>query len=154
MWGTAAAASGRSTVQRRAASDIYTRFQVHPARKWTVSGETLLDPEEGKFTSTALGGEWKQSEESRALVEYRRSRDLAEDVHGLFAVRLHRVVGWKTDASYSLKNSQMTEGTAALTLYPRSDCWSIGLEASRRTKPDETSYKLLISLKGIGEIGS
>jgi LPS-assembly protein len=147
-------ASGRSTVQRRTASDIYTRFQVHPARKWIVSGEALLDPEEGKFTSTALGGEWKQSEESRALVEYRRSRDLAEDVHGVFAVRLHRVVGWKADASYSLKNNQMTEGTATLNLYPRSDCWSIGLEASRRTKPDETSYKLLISLKGIGEIGS
>ena len=147
-------AAGRSAVQRDAASDIYTRFRVRPALKWTVSGETLFDAGEGRFTTAALGGEWKQSEESRAFVEYRRSRDLAEDVHGLFAARLHRVVGVKTDVSYSLKNKQLTEGTATLTLYPRSDCWSVGLVTSRKTKPEETSYKLLFSLKGIGGIGN
>jgi hypothetical protein len=147
-------AAGRSAVQREAASDIYTRFRVHPALRWTVSGETLFNAGERSFTTVALGGEWKQSEESRALVEYRRSRDLAEDVHGLFAARLHRIVGVKTDMNYSLQNKELTEGTATLTLYPRSDCWSVGLETGRRTRPEETSYKLLFSLKGIGGIGN
>jgi LPS-assembly protein len=147
-------AAGRSAVRREAASDIYARFRVRPALKWAVSGESLFDAGEGRFTTASLGGEWKQSEESRALVEYRRSRDLAEDVHGLIAVRLHRVVGVKTDVNYSMKNKQLTEGTATLTLYPRSDCWSVGLVTSRKTKPEETSYKLLFSLKGIGGIGN
>jgi LPS-assembly protein len=147
-------AAGRSAVQRDAASDIYTRFRVHPALRWTVSGETLFNAGERSFTTVALGGEWKQSEESRALVEYRRSRDLAEDVHGLFAARLHRIVGVKTDMNYSLQNKELTEGTATLTLYPRSDCWSVGLVTGRRTRPEETSYKVLFSLKGIGGIGN
>jgi LPS-assembly protein len=147
-------AAGRSTERRGALSDIYTRFQVHPARKWIASGEILFDAGDRRFTSAALGGEWKQSEESRALVEYRRSRDLAEDVHGIFAARLHRVLGVKTDVSYSLRNKQLTEGSATLTLYPRSDCWSVGLVTSRKTVPEETSYKLLFSLKGIGGIGN
>ncbi|OGP76388.1 MAG: hypothetical protein A2Z40_02550 [Deltaproteobacteria bacterium RBG_19FT_COMBO_60_16] len=146
-------AAGRST-GRQAASDIYTRFQVRPAPKWIVSGETLFDAGPGKFTTAAIGGEWKQTEESRALLEYRKSRDLAEDVNGLFAVRLHRVLGLKTNVNYSMKNKELTEGKATLTLYPRSDCWSVGLEAGRKTRPDESSYKLLFSLKGIGTIGN
>jgi hypothetical protein len=56
--------------------------------------------------------------------------------------------------SYSLRNKQLTEGSATLTLYPRSDCWSVGLVTSRKTVPEETSYKLLFSLKGIGGIGN
>lgn len=147
-------AAGRSAVQREAASDIYTRFRVRPAPKWTLSGETLFDAGDGRFTTAALGGEWKQSEENRALVEYRRSHELAEDIHGLFAARLHRVLGVKTDMNYSLKNKELTEGTATLTLHPRSDCWSVGLVTGRRTRPEETSYKLIFSLKGIGGIGN
>jgi LPS-assembly protein len=147
-------AAGRSTGQREAASDIYARFQVRPAWKWIVSGEMLFDAGAGRFTTAAIGGEWKQAEESRALLEYRKSRDLAEDVNGLFAVRLHRVLGLKTNVNYSMKNKELTDGRATLTLYPRSDCWSVGLEAGRKTKPDESSYKLLFSLKGIGTIGN
>jgi hypothetical protein len=146
-------AAGRST-GRHAGSDIYTRFQVRPAPKWIVSGETLIDVGAGRFTTTTIGGEWKQSEEIRALLEYRKSRDLAEDVNGLFAVRPLRVLGLKTNVNYSMKNKELTEGRASLTLYPRSDCWSVGLEAGRKTKPDERSYKLLFSLKGIGTVGN
>jgi len=146
-------AAGR-TNGRHGSSDVYTRFQVRPAPKWIVSGETLLDTSDGNFTTAAVGGEWKETEEKRALVEYRVSRDLAEEVHGLFAMRLHRILGLKTNVNYSIRNERLTEGTAAFTLYPRSDCWSVGLEAGRRTKPDETSYKLLFSLKGIGTIGN
>jgi hypothetical protein len=69
-------------------------------------------------------------------------------------MRLHRVLGFKTNVNYSVRNEELTEGTATFTLYPRSDCWSVGLEAGRKTKPDESSYKLLFSLKGIGTIGN
>jgi len=146
-------AAGR-TNGRHGSSDVYARFQVRPAPKWIVSGETLLDTSDVNFTTAALGGEWKETEEKRALLEYRVSRDLAEEVHGLFAMRLHRILGLKTNVNYSIRNERLTEGTAAFTLYPRSDCWSVGLEAGRKTKPDETSYKLLFSLKGIGTIGN
>lgn len=146
-------AAGRPT-QRNEGSDIYARFQVRPAPKWIVSGETLLDATAGRLTTAAVGGEWKETEEKRALIEYRISRDLAEEVHGLLAMRLHRVLGFKTNVNYSVRNEELTEGTATFTLYPRSDCWSVGLEAGRKTKPDESSYKLLFSLKGIGTIGN
>jgi LPS transport system D len=144
-------AAGRLTTGRReAASDVYTRFQVRPVSKWSLTGEMLFDAGEGRFTATALGGEWKESDESRALVEYRSSRGLAEDIRGLFAVRLHRFLGIGTDLSYSLKNGELVQGAATFTLHPKSDCWSIGLETGRRKRPDETSYKLLFSLKGMG----
>jgi hypothetical protein len=145
-------AAGRSP-ERQAASDVYARFLLRPAPKWSLSGEVLIDPVDGRVTTAAFGGEWKQSEEKSAFLEYRKSRDLAEDVRGLFAVRPHRILGLKTNLNYSIRNKELTDGTATFTLYPRSDCWSVGLETSRRTKPDESSYKLLFSLKGIGTVG-
>ncbi|MGE5752598.1 MAG: LPS-assembly protein LptD [Deltaproteobacteria bacterium] len=145
--------AGRAAGRHDAASDVYTRFQVRPVSKWILTAETLFDAGAGQFTAASLGWEWKKSEESRALLEYRSSRGLAEDVHALFAVRLHRFIGIKTDLSYSVKNRELVQGAATFTLHPKSDCWSIGLENSRRTKPDETSYKLLFSLKGMGGTG-
>ena len=146
-------AAGRPTGLREATSDVYARLRVRPAPKWTLSGETLYDAEDERFTAAAIGGEWRQSEERRVLAEYRRTRELAEEIHGLVAVRPFRTLGVKTDVNYSLRNDELIEGTATLTLYPRSDCWSVGLVGSRKTKPDETSYKVLFSLKGIGGIG-
>jgi hypothetical protein len=146
-------AAGRAAGRREAASDVYTRFQVRPVSKWILSGEMLFDAGHGRFTTATLGGEWRESEERRALVEYRSSRGLAEDIHALFAVRLHRFLGIRTDLSYSVKNEQLVQGAATFTLHPKSDCWSVGLETNRRTKPDETGYKLLFSLKGMGGTG-
>jgi hypothetical protein len=124
-------AAGRSSGRHDAASDVYTRFQVRPLSNWTLGGEILLDAADGRFTTAAMGGEWKKSEDSRALLEYRSSRGLAEDVHGLFAVRLHRILGVKTDVNYSVKNGQLVQGTATFTLHPKSECWSVGLETSQ-----------------------
>ncbi|NJD61310.1 MAG: LPS-assembly protein LptD [Deltaproteobacteria bacterium] len=146
-------AAGRTTGRRDAASDVYTRFQVRPGSKWLLKGEMLFQADEGRFTTASVGGEWKESEESRALLEYRNSRGLNEDIHALFAFRLHRFLGIKTDLNYSLKNEQLVQGAATFTLHPKSECWSVGLETSRKTKPDETSYKLLFSLKGMGGTG-
>jgi hypothetical protein len=145
-------AAGRSP-ERQAASDVNARLLLRPAPKWSVSGELLIDPGDGRLTTASFGGEWKQSEEKRAVLEFRKSRDLAEDVLGLFAMRPHRILGLSTNLNYSIRNKELTEGTATFTLYPRSDCWSVAVETSRRTKPEETGYKLLFSLKGIGTIG-
>jgi len=147
-------AAGRVGRQREAASDLYARFLVRPSVPWSLSGETLFDTRDGRFTLAALGAEWKRSRESRAFLEYRISRDLSEDLHGQFDVRPVRVLGLKTDMNYSLQEGRLTEGTATLTVYPRSECWSVGLETSRKTRPDESSYKLLFSLKGIGTLGN
>ncbi|MBI5343337.1 MAG: LPS-assembly protein LptD [Deltaproteobacteria bacterium] len=147
-------AAGRVGRQREAASDLYARFLVRPYVPWSLSGETLFDTRDGRFTLAALGAEWKRSKERRAFLEYRISRDLSEDLHGQFEVRPVRVLGLKTDVNYSLQEGRLTEGTATLTVHPRSECWSVGLETSRKTRPDESSYKLLFSLKGIGTLGN
>jgi LPS-assembly protein len=146
-------AAGRAAGRREAASDVYTRFQVRPVSKWILSGEMLFDAGNGRFTTATLGGEWRESEERRALVEYRSSRGLAEDIHALFAMRLHRFLGIRTDLSYSVRNEQLVQGAATFTLHPKSDCWSVGLETNKRTKPDETGYKILFTLKGMGGTG-
>jgi hypothetical protein len=87
-------------------------------------------------------------------VEYRVSRDLAEDLHGKLEVRPIRFLGLRTDLNYSIKQSRLTDGTASLTMYPRSECWNVGIETSRKTRPDESSYKILFSLRGIGGLGN
>jgi LPS-assembly protein len=145
-------AAGRSQ-ERQAASDVYARYLVRPAPRWSLTGELLIDPGDGKFATAAFGGEWRESEEKHAYLEFRKSRDLAEDVRGIVAARPIRVLGLSTSVNYSIRNNEMTEGKAALTLHPRSECWSVGLEANRRTRPDETGYKLVFSLKGIGSLG-
>ncbi len=134
-------------------SDIFARFRILPGRKWNFSGETLFDPQDGKFTTASVGGEWRQNEEKRAFLEYRTTRDLAEDLHGLLNFRLLRHLGLNTEASYSIKNGELTEGSATLTIYPRSECWSVGVGVKRRTRPDETSIRVTFGLTGIGTIG-
>jgi hypothetical protein len=146
-------ASGRDVRKKSHSSDIYARFRILPGRKWRFSGETLFDPEDGRFTTASIGGEWRQSEQKRALVEYRDSRGLAEDLHGLLNFRLLRFLGLQTEADYSIKNGELTEGSATLTIYPRSECWSVGFGVKRRTRPDETSFRLTFGLTGIGTIG-
>jgi len=84
---------------------------------------------------------------------YQTTRGLAEDVNALLNVRLFRFLGLETSADYSLKNQEMSNGSATLTFFPRSECWSLGIVVNRKTRPDETGFRLTFSLNGIGTIG-
>ncbi len=141
------------TPQVAAASDLYALFLVRPYSKWSFSGEVLTDTHSWTFTTATLGTEWKQREDLRALLEYRLSRDLSEDIHGLAAVRPMRFLGLRTEGNYSIRNKELNEGSATVTLYPRSDCWGIGLTTRRTARPRETSFNLTFTLKGIGTVG-
>jgi hypothetical protein len=147
-------ATGRIAREREAASDVLARFRVNPAKRWSFSGEALYGLTNRDFTTAAVGTEWKKDKENRALLEYRSSRDLSEDVHGLVVFRPFQRLGFESDVKYSIRNAELTEGSASIRIYPRSDCWSIGLMAGRRANPDESSFKLFFSLKGIGTIGN
>jgi LPS-assembly protein len=134
-------------------SDIFGRFGVMPASHWRLFGEILFDPSEGQLTTALMGGEWRTDEGNRALLEYRSTRTLAEDVHAVAKFRPLRLMGLETSANYSIKNGELTEGQAAVTLYPRSECWSVGFVVNRKTRPDETSFRLTFGLGGIGTVG-
>lgn len=145
--------SGASLREANAVSDVYGRFSVAPANGWRMSGETLFDPQEGNFTVAAIGAEYRRDPENRILVEYRATKGLAEDFYGVIGYRPFRFLGLQATASYSIRNAELTDGSAGVTLHPRSECWSMGVVATRRTRPDETGFKLVFSLKGIGSIG-
>lgn len=134
-------------------SDLFARFRVIPARQWSLFGESLFDPGDSLFTMARVGGQWRKNELNRVLLEYRVTRDLAEDVHALVNFRPFRLVGLQTTADYSLQNGNLTEGSATLTLYPRSECWSVGFKVDQTTRPNETSFRLMFSLSGIGTVG-
>ncbi len=147
-------AAGRIAREREAASDVLARFRVKPTERWSFNGETLFGIASRNFTTASVGAEWSRDKENRALLEYRSSRDLSEDIHGLLAFRPLQLLGIRNDVNYSVKNGELTDGSVTLTIYPRSDCWSIGLMAGRRTRPDVSTFKLLFSLKGIGTLGN
>jgi hypothetical protein len=106
------------------------------------------------FTVGAVSGEYKKDEDHRFLAEYRLSRGLAEDVRGTFAWPLIRWLHVKAQASYSLRNGNLSEGGVGVSVYPRSDCWNVGFTVDRKTQPDDTSIKLTFGLKGIGSVGN
>ncbi len=137
-----------------AASDVYGKLMVTPIERWSVQGEALFDPRDGVFWMGAVSGGWKKDEDHRFDVEYRVTRDLADDVRGLFAWRPWRFLRLQGQMNYSLRNSVLTDGSAGFTLVPKSDCWSVGFVAERRTQPDDTSYRLVFGLKGIGSVGN
>ena len=62
-------------------------------------------------------------------------------------------MGLETSADYSLKNQEMSNGSATLTFFPRSECWSVGFVVNRKTRPDETSFRITFSLNGFGTVG-
>lgn len=146
-------AAGQAADGRSRSSDVLARFLVVPTSRLRFSGETLFDPGGGKFTTALLGGEWRKEEKRRVLLEYRTSRNLAEDLHGQILFRPVRFLGAETAANYSIRNGELTDGSATLTFHPRSDCWTVGVTVHKRTRPDETAFRLTFGLKGIGGIG-
>ncbi len=139
------------TVER--ISDVYARLRLSPVSRWKASGEALFDPVIGKLTTATVGGEWTKSKEDRVALSYSITRDLAEDVGAIVAVRPIRFLGFHAESSYSIRNKELSDGTVTVTTYPRSDCWSIGFVYHKKTRPDETSVKVVFALKGIGEFG-
>ena len=146
-------AAGRTERRDSRSSDLFARFHVVPALHWRISGEALFDTGNAGFTTASVGGEWRRDERNRALLEYRTTRGLAEDVRALFHFRPYRFLGLETSASYSLQNKELTDGSAKLTLFPRSECWSVGFVVNRKTRPDETSFRITFGLTGIGTVG-
>jgi len=145
--------AGRPFEKSNAASDIYAKFGLNPIERWRFQGEALFDPVQTNFTVGALSGEYKKDDDHRFSVEYRLSRDLAEDLHGTFAWRLLQWLRLQALASYSLRNGYLSEGAVGVSVYPRSDCWNLGFTVDRKTAPDDTTVKLTFGLKGIGSGG-
>ncbi len=146
-------ASGQEARDDSRSSDIFGRLYLVPAPRWKLSGEILFDPSESEFTTARIGGEWRKDEKTRALLGYRSTRTLAEDLHAAVRFRPLRRMELETSANYSIRNQELTEGQAAVTLYPRSECWSVGFVVNRKTRPEETSIRLTFGLSGIGTVG-
>jgi hypothetical protein len=145
--------AGRPPEKNNAPSDIYAKIGLNPIERWQFKGEALFDPVETSFTVGAVAGEYKKDDDHRFLVEYRLSRDLAEDVRGTFAWRMLRWLRLQVLAGYSLRNASLSEGRVGVSIYPRSECWNVGFSVDRTTQPDDTSIKLTFELKGIGSGG-
>ena len=146
-------AAGQNARRDSRSSDIYARFRFVPAPNWNLTGEALFDPRDTTFTTASIGGEWKKDEKNQALLEYRTSRNLAEDVRALLKIRPFRILAFDTSVNYSIRNGELTDGSATVMIYPRSECWSVGFVVHQKTRPDETSFRLTFSLTGIGTIG-
>jgi len=134
-------------------SDVFARFRAAPWPGWLFSGESLYDARGGRLVASSVGGEWSGKREAKARAGYRLTRGLAEDVEIALSGRPVRLVGLEAAARYSVRNDELTEGSAGLTLYPRSNCWKVGLAVVRRARPAETSVRLTFGLAGIGSIG-
>src|SRR3990172_57230 len=80
-------AAGRMVRINSRSSDLFARLHVVPALYWRISGETLVGTMDGGFTTASIGGEWRKDEHNRALLEYRTTRELSEDVRALFKFR-------------------------------------------------------------------
>jgi LPS-assembly protein len=147
-------AMGAPPKNKDAPSNVYAKIGVTPIERWRFQGEALFDPVENSFTVGAVSGEYKKDDDHRLLVEYRLSRDLAEDVRGTFAWRLLRWLRLQAQANYSVRNGYLTEGAVGMSVYPRSDCWNVGFTVERKSHPDDTSVRLSFGLKGIGSVGN
>jgi LPS-assembly protein len=145
--------AGRPPETGNASSDIYAKAGYNPTERWRFQGEALFDPVDTLLTLGAVSGEYKTDEDHRALVEYRTSRDLAQDLRGSFAWRLLHWLRLQAQGDYSLKNSYLAEGSVGMSVYPRSDCWHVGITVDRKTQPNDTSVRLTFGLKGIGSTG-
>ncbi|MBP2676193.1 MAG: Organic solvent tolerance protein [Deltaproteobacteria bacterium] len=145
--------SGRS-LRTNESSDIYGKLVVKPIERWSIEGETLFDPVDGAFSLGAVGVGWTKDEDRKVNLGYRMTRGLAEDVRAGFTWRPLRLLRLRTEMNYSLRNSELTDGSAGLTLMPKSDCWSVGFLVQKNTHPDDTSYRLVFGLKGIGSVGN
>ena len=132
------------------ASDIYGKITLRPIKRWSLEGETLFDPVDTSFSMAALGFGWERDTDHRFRLGYRISSGLAEDVRASFAWRLLRFLRLRADLNYSLKNSEVTNGSASFAITPKSDCWSIEFATLWNTYPRDPSYRVIFGMKGIG----
>jgi len=146
-------ATGQPQSKESRSSDIFALFSVVPAVRWKVSGEALIDPADGSITAASAFGEWKKNELNQAVLGYSTTQDLSEDVYALFNYRIFRSMGLETSANYSLRNQELSNGSVKFTIFPRSECWSVGIELKKETRPDQTSFRFTFALGGIGQVG-
>lgn len=141
------------TLRTDRSSDVYGKLVVRPIERWSFEGEALLDPSDGTFPLGAVSVGWEKDRDHKVSLGYRTTRELAEDVRTAFAWRPVRFLRLAAEMNYSLRNSELTDGTASVNLIPKSECWSVGFVAKKSTHPDDTTYGLMFGLKGIGSAG-
>jgi lipopolysaccharide assembly outer membrane protein LptD (OstA) len=137
-----------------AESDVYARGSVNLSARWKLEGSALVNPVDLGFATGTVGGEWRRDDDNRASLGYRYSADLASDLTGLFVWRPWQIIRLQGQANYSIKSGYFNDAAAGFRLYPRSDCWNVGLSVVRQTQPTNTSVRLTIGLKGIGSVGN
>jgi len=141
-------------VSTQAASDVYARGTVNLSERWKLDGSVLVNPVGFAVATGTVGGEWKRDDDNRVAAGYRYSRDLAADLTGQFIWRPWQLLRLHAQANYSIKSGYITEASAGLRLYPRSDCWNVGITVDRQTQPTNTNVRLTFGLKGIGAVGN
>jgi hypothetical protein len=101
----------------------------------------------------SLGLEYNNKKGKFFSAVIRHTRKLATDLNVNLTSRIFRWLRFKGWLNYSIKDNVVIENTSFFEYIPVSECWSITLGVSRRTKPAETTYSLFFSLRGLGTIG-
>lgn len=151
-------------------SDIDIALSVRPTRRVSFSGLTSynIDATEvrgavGWFSFDQFSLPYVKSSGSSMDFVYRfvRQEDLSTigdddletaEARGLFALTDRLSIG--LNGRFDFPSSSFVESGGGFRVQSACKCWSIDLGVTNRKNPDETQFRLSVTLAGLGEVGS
>jgi LPS-assembly protein len=124
--------------------------------EFAVSNCLILDmdmdwsPYDNQFNAFNIGNTLEDNRGDRLKVEYRYARDLSESLYSHVDIRLTDELSTYGSIEKNLKDDKMVETQVGFVLTKA--CWTFNLHFSESS--GENSIAFLISLHGIGELGT
>ncbi len=138
---------------QRAWSDVGMDFSVFPNNYFGVGFGSNYDYELNEFSSWQMGVkvEDDRGDHLRTQFSYVEESLSQVDVNLELALTEKLKVGYYT--KYDDRDADFIENRLALRIISACDCWKIDLGYRERINPDDQTYTLILTLKGLGDFG-
>lgn len=138
---------------QRPYSDVALGASFYPNSYFGLGFSSNYDYEEGTFSSWGLGTkiEDDRGDHLRTRISYIDNAVSQIDGNLEIALTDHLKIGYY--GQYDDQEGDFLENRLALRILSKCDCWKLDLGYRERINPDDKSYTILLTLKGLGDIG-
>lgn len=139
--------------EQRAFSDVGTDLSFYPNSYFGIGFGSNYDYEEGDFSSWGLGLKLEDDRGDHLRTRVSYIENSVSQVDGNVEIALTDRLKLGFYGRYDDLESEFVENRVALRIISSCDCWKLDIGYRDRVNPDDRDYTLLLTLRGLGDIG-
>lgn len=139
--------------EQRAFSDVGTDLSFYPNNYFGIGFGSNFDYEENDFSSWGLGLKLEDDRGDHIRTRVSYIEDSVSQIDGNVEIALTDRLKLGFYGRYDDLESEFVENRIALRIISSCDCWKLDIGYRDRVNPDDQDYTLLLTLRGLGDIG-